>query len=209
MNRPNLTKLAVLIKSFFKLRRIAEIATVLATLLALYQLFGGKSEDKRQLNNPIATPEQHSASIDKSIKSLNDSTIKNESTPTKILERSTIAINKYISRYNDKLNFGITELEVDDSSIIVNFYVENNSEKEVSVAIFKNMFLIDANKKQYEAETFESDRFSSIQSGVKYSGKIKFIIKSISGETYILRSKFFVNDASAGDTTINIPFVIK
>jgi hypothetical protein len=209
MNRPNLTKLAVLIKSFFKLRRIAEIATVLATLLALYQLFGGKSEDKRQLNNPIATPEQHSASIDKSIKSLNDSTIKNESTPTKILERSTIAINKYISRYNDKLNFGITELEVDDSSIIVNFYVENNSEKEVSVAIFKNMFLIDANKKQYEAETFESDRFSSIQSGVKYSGKIKFIIKSISGETYTLRSKFFVNDASAGDTTINIPFVIK
>lgn len=207
-NRPSPTRLAVL-KKFFNLRRLAEIATVLATILALYQLFGEKGEDKHQTINAQEIVEHQSASIEKIIQPVDNSTKEEESVPTKVVEGSIIAINKYTSRYKDKINFGINDLVVDDKSIIVNFYVENNSEKQVSVPIFRNTFLIDSNKIQYEAETFESDDFSSIQAGVKYSGKIKFINKSNSEETYILRSSFFINDPSAGDTTINIPFVIK
>ncbi len=117
------------------------------------------------------------------------------------------AVNKYVEKYNGKIKFGVTTVNVDGDNIYVNFYVDNKSSNDVSVATYKNVYLLDASGNQFEAKPFESQDFSKVASGAKVSGKISFEASGVKDpSTLTLKASYWIMDPKAGDTKIVIPF---
>ncbi|MZP31307.1 hypothetical protein GTO91_16490, partial [Heliobacterium undosum] len=117
--------------------------------------------------------------------------------------------NKYVTRYKDKIKFGITNIGLGKDRLIVHFYIDNQSDKDVKVAVFKNMSFIDGTRKQYEAIAFESDDFTNISPGAYKEGKVAFNYSTalIKGN-YSFESNFWIMDPTAGNTHFSIPIVV-
>lgn len=212
--RPDVPEKKSRFKQILSLRRLAELATVIGLFIAVYQLVISM-KDKPEPSGAPSTPAAHTSSSAQTAAAPAPSpdltpepSANPDNAPQKVEEYSKIAVNKYVSRYKDKIDFGITDVETNGSGTIVHFYVDNRSDLEVTVPVFQSMFLVGKSSGQTEADPFKSDSFANVQAGVKQSGSIAFPGELLPDESYSMRAKFHIMDPKDRNTTFDIPFSI-